>query len=293
MFHKIAILGPGLLGASLMQAVRQRGLAGHIATWSRRAETRARCAGRPWCDSVHETPAACVSGADLVVACVPVDKIGESLAAAATALAPGVLVTDVGSTKASVCREALTVLPASAVFIGSHPMAGSEKSGLEHATPALFEGRVCFITPPRIPAPDKLAALGQFWQALGMVTVEVAPEEHDAIVAHTSHLPHFAAAALSVALHRCPAAWRDFSGPGLRDTTRVAAGDPGLWRAVAKDNSKELLLALDSLQAELGTVRAALAAGDFDAVQTFLQCAKTWRDGMGAPPRSAPAPVAG
>lgn len=279
MFTKIAILGPGLLGASLLQATRARHPAAHLATWSRRAETRQRCARQPWCDSVHDTPADCVRDATLIIVCVPVDKTAEVLAATVPALHPRALVTDVGSTKAAPCAAAQAVLPAPAIFIGSHPMAGSEKSGLEHATPHLFENRVCILTPTETTPPDALNTLAHYWQSLGMRTITTTPETHDTIVARTSHLPHILAAALASTLQRtAPPEWQSLSGPGLRDTTRIAAGDPALWRAIATTNRTALLHALELYQSELEAYRTCLVNNDGDALQSLLQCAKKWRD---------------
>ncbi|MDR1498013.1 MAG: prephenate dehydrogenase [Puniceicoccales bacterium] len=288
MFQKIAILGPGLLGASLMQAVRERGLARHLAAWSRSEGTRAACVGRAWCDSVHESPAECVRGAELVVVCVPVDRIVEVLAAAASGMGGGAIVSDVGSVKAGICRAAGTVVPAGAFFIGSHPMAGTEKSGLEHASAGLFEGRSCFVTPPSGAVGDgeewgggvvkAVGVLERFWRALGMRTFVVSPQEHDEIVAGVSHLPHFAAVALAGVLMRRPSQWREFGGPGLRDTTRVAGGDPGIWCAIASENRAQILDALDNYRAELDSLRAVFRDGDDKALYAMLSRAKEWRD---------------
>jgi prephenate dehydrogenase len=278
-FTKIAILGPGLLGASLLQATRKRHPNIHLATWSRRAETRQHCALQPWCDSIHDTPAGCVRDAALVVICVPVDKTAEVLAATVPSLPPDALVTDVGSTKAAPCAAARATLPPPITFIGSHPMAGSEKSGLEHATPHLFENRTCILTPTETTPPNALETLERYWQSLGMKTITTTPETHDTIVAHTSHLPHILAAALASTLQRAtPSEWQSLSGPGLRDTTRIAAGDPALWRAIATTNRTALLHAIEIYQSELESYRNTLANNDDDALESRLQCAKTWRD---------------
>ncbi|MDR2982624.1 MAG: prephenate dehydrogenase/arogenate dehydrogenase family protein [Puniceicoccales bacterium] len=278
MFRQIAILGPGLLGASIMQAARQRGLAQRLTTWSRRAETRLRCEGKPWCDAVFADASDCVRGADLVVTCVPVDRIAEVLAAVAPALEPGTLVTDVGSTKGEICRHAQTAAGSKVNFIGAHPMAGSEKSGLEHASPSLFENRICFLTPmPATPA-AAVDAVARFWNALGMQIVTTTPDMHDEIVAHISHLPHLLAATLSATLQRKPEDWRNYAGPGLRDTTRVSGGDPALWCSIVKDNREEILRALDSFQEELDLMRSALRNKNFVALQNQLTRGKGWRD---------------
>lgn len=223
-------------------------------------------------------------GAALVVVCVPADRIADTLALAAPGLGVGALVTDVGSTKGHVCEAVQGVLPEGVAFVGAHPMAGSEKSGLEHARADLFEGRVCFVTPqekPPVPV-EAIEAVAHFWAALGTRVVMFSPGVHDRVVAHTSHLPHLAAAALSVLLQRKPLEWRRLGGPGLRDTTRVAAGDPLMWRAIVQENRRQVLRALEDYQAELEHLRVAIAAEDFDTVQAFLVTGKNWREHLDA-----------
>jgi cyclohexadieny/prephenate dehydrogenase len=285
MFQKIAILGAGLIGASILQGARENSLSKHLAAWSRSARTRNFCAGKPWCDSVHETPAECVRGADLVIVCVPVDQIAAVLAEAAPGLAAGALVTDVGSTKVGVSRAAREAVPARAVFIGSHPMGGSEKAGPEHAAARLLAGHVCFVTPFE-DEQNALAVktLNRFWVNLGMTVIEVAPETHDAIAARTSHLPHLAACAVAGVLRRHPEQWSALGGPGLRDTTRVAAGDPEMWKAIATHNREEILNALDEYLAELAALRQAIAAGKSGELLALLAGARDWRAKLAPPP---------
>ncbi len=260
-----------------MQAARARGQAARLTAWSRSERTRAQCVGHPWCDAVVEDPRECVRGADLVVACVPVDRIGPLLELVAGDLAADAVVTDVGSTKAGVCAAAERVLPAGR-FVGSHPMAGSEKSGPAHASPELFAGRVCFVTPTAGSAAAAVARVEQFWQALGMRVAKETPETHDRIVARVSHLPHAVAAALCALLATQPTAWGAFAGQGLRDTTRVAGGDPGLWRAIFQENRTAVLAALADYQQVLEQLRMALAAEDFGAVTALLAQGQRWRN---------------
>jgi len=283
-FEQITILGPGLLGGSLMAAARERGLAGRLHAWSRRAETRARCASQPWCDAVLPTPSEAVAGAGLVVICTPVEHIVPLLAAIAPALAPEALVTDVGSTKSLIARHGVAALAEAGrgdvSFIGSHPMAGSEKTGLENATAELFEGRVCFLTPltgTPAPALDRLAA---FWRAAGMEVVTASPEEHDEVAAHVSHLPHALASVLCAFLAGRDPGWRNLAGAGLRDTTRIAAGDPALWRSIFSQNREEVLRALDGFEAELQRFRAALHNGDDLGVRSLLERGQAYRNAL-------------
>lgn len=278
MIKKISILGAGLLGASVMQAAKARGAAAECVAWSRSAGTREACRAAEYVDAVFDSPREAVAGADVVVACVPVDRIVPLLAECVPALAPSALITDVGSVKAAICAEADRTLPPEIAFAGAHPMAGSELSGIAAARADLLENRLCFIADDersrRTGARERAEA---FWSALGMRTRRVDPAEHDAIVAHVSHLPHTVAAALSSALSRKPLAWRDCGAGGLRDTTRVSAGDPHVWRAILEENRAEILPALDLFRERFDTLCAALRGNDSDALLALLSEASAWR----------------
>lgn len=279
MFQQITILGPGLLGASLAMAVKQRGLANRVVTWSRRPESRAKCIHRDWCDAVMDTPEAAVSGSNLVVICTPVQTIVPLLAQIQPALAADTLITDVGSTKSLICREARSALAnSSAQFLGSHPMAGSEQAGMEHARADLFENAACILTPLEDSPFDTIAQLKAFWEALGMITSAVSPEKHDEIVAHISHLPHLLASTLSSYLSTQDQSWRNLAGGGLRDTTRIASGDPNLWKQILEQNSEEVLRAIDGFERELHTIKSALLNNDSHALVAQLEHGKAYRD---------------
>jgi cyclohexadieny/prephenate dehydrogenase len=280
MFEQITILGPGLLGGSLLWAARERGLAKRLCAWSRRPETRVKCAEQPWCDQVFADPAEAVATADLVVACTPVETIAPLLADVASHLKPGTTVTDVGSTKSLICRRARAVMPEGVNFIGSHPMAGSEKTGLEHAKANLFEGRTCFVTPLQGDPADRVEKLVRFWRTLGAEPVTETPEDHDEIVANISHLPHLLASALCVYLKKQHTTWQHYAGNGLRDTTRIAAGDPALWKSIVQENQEEIMRSLDGYIHQLEDLRTDLRNGAFPAIQNFLKQGKRFRDAL-------------
>jgi prephenate dehydrogenase len=270
-FKHVAIIAPGLLGASLGMALKDRCLAGRVTVWARRAEARAACAGASWCDAAPATLAAAVADAGLVVVCTPVDVILPCLREMGPALAAGALVTDVGSTKGSICRTAPGVLPAGRVFVGSHPMAGSERTGMAHADAGLFAGRACLVTPLDATPAAAVAAVCGLWTALGMRVAKLSPEAHDAAVAHISHLPHVLAALLCAQLAGRDPAWADYAGQGLRDTTRVAGGSPDLWLAILAENRAEVAQALGAFGGHCVAAAAALRAGDDAAVRQVLQ----------------------
>jgi prephenate dehydrogenase len=278
---QLTILAPGLLGASVAMAARQFGAARRIVVWARRPEVRVQLETLPWCDAVCPTPEDAARGAALVVICAPVENIPELAAQIRPHLPASAIVTDVGSVKGELCRRVQAAYPAGAtgpVFIGSHPMAGSEKTGHEAGTAALFQGRACFITPLEETPPAAVETLVRFWRVLGAEVTTMHPDQHDEIVAHVSHLPHLVASCLCSLLAGKNADWRNLSGPGLRDTTRVASGDPKLWRGILDANRDEVLRALRTYQDELQALHAALAnRNDFELL-AILERSKTWRD---------------
>jgi len=276
----ITIIGPGLLGASLAKAVKQKGLFGQVRTWSRRKETREKCVGQDWCDEVLETAEEALTGAEFVVLCPPVQVIPSLLEQLADHFAKGAIVTDVGSTKANICEAAQKVLQEGVEFLGSHPMAGSEKTGLEHAKADLFEGMACILTPTESNTAETITKVDQFWQAVGMRTGRTSPEEHDRIVAAVSHLPHVLASVLSENLLHKPEGWNNYAGNGLRDTTRIAAGDPGLWRQIIADNVGPIEEMLEDFQTSLSNFQEALKKRDFEKIEKILVDGKVHRDSL-------------
>jgi len=278
MFDQIAILAPGLLGASVARAARHYGAAKAITVWARRPEVRLQLKGQPWCDRVADTPAEAAAGAALVIVCAPVDQIVALVRQVAPALAPGAIVTDVGSVKGEICRLGHKALGPGHPFVGSHPMAGSEKTGWEHGRADLFVRRVVFVTP--LPETDPKAAekVAAFWAALEADVATVEPDAHDEIVAHISHLPQVLASTLCASLARRDPKWRNFSGGGLRDTTRIAGSDPKLWKTILEQNRDEVLRAVRAYQEELHGMERALANRDWFEVQAILERGKAYRD---------------
>jgi prephenate dehydrogenase len=279
-FEQLTILAPGLLGGSVAKAARQRGLTRRIVLWSRRPENRVRLRTQPWCDEVRDTPEEAVRGAGLVVLAAPVDKIITLAQTVGPRLAAGTLVTDVGSVKGEIARLGHAAMPPGVHFVGAHPMAGSEKTGWEHATETLFEQRPCFVTPLGGTDAGALAAVVRFWHELGAEVTTLDPDAHDEIVAHISHLPQVVATNLCQFLARKNPAWRNFAGGGLRDTTRIGAGDPTMWVEILQQNREEVLRALRQFQDELQTFQSALANRDFVEIRARLERGKAYRDGF-------------
>jgi prephenate dehydrogenase len=273
-FRTVAIAGVGLIGGSIAAALRQRGLSQSIVGLGRnpRRLEAARQAGL--IDRAVTDPAA-VADADFVVVCTPVDRIAADVLALAAHTGAGALITDAGSVKGTICRELSGRIAPPREFIGSHPLAGSEKFGFEHADARLFEGRVCVVTPDASNSATAVDRVRAFWQALGMRVVEMTPARHDEILALTSHLPHAAAAALASLLTGDVA---EFAASGFRDTTRIAGGDPALWAAIFTANREPVLRQIDRFLQQLAELRAAIAANDIERIEPLLRAAQRQRE---------------
>jgi len=215
-----------------------------------------------------------VADADVVVVCTPVSRVAEDVGRVAESAPSRVLVTDAGSSKRHI-TEAVERHPRSAaVFVGAHPLAGSERRGVLHARADLFDGRVCVLTPtPRTRLERTHRALA-FWTALGCRVVELRPSEHDEIMAYTSHLPHALAGALASSV---PVEWLPLVAGAYRDGTRVAAADSGLWTAIFRDNRGPLLKAMSTLQERLDAFKYALMTDDEEAIHSWWEQAQCRR----------------
>lgn len=282
--QQLTILAPGLLGGSVARAAHASGLAKKIVLWARRAESRLKLQEQPWCQGVTDSPEEAVKDAQLVVLAPPVDRIVPLLQQIAPALRAGAVVTDVGSVKAEIARLGDAALGKRAHFVGSHPMAGSEKTGWEHGTATLFEHRTCFVTPTEASDPQAVETVVRFWRDLGAEVVSLGADQHDEIVAHISHLPQVIASTLCGFLATKNHTWRNHAGGGLRDTTRIAASDPHLWRSILEQNRDEVLRALRQFQEELHGFQIALANRDYLEIAARLERGKAYRDQFRPPP---------
>lgn len=272
-FDTIAIVGVGLLGGSIGAAAKANQLARKVVGIGRNQRRLDAAQSAGLVDSVSTDFE--VRDADLIIVCTPVDLISDIVRAAATAAKPGTLITDVGSIKSNICRNLDGSLPEGVTFIGSHPIAGSEKQGYEHADAALFNESVCVITPHASTPEDEVRRLTTCWQTLGATVVELSPDEHDQALAATSHLPHVVAAALSGSLNETN---RQFAASGFRDTTRIAAGNPELWSAILLNNGAAVLDSLDTFSVQLASLRHAIENREGETLQNLLRNAKTNRD---------------
>ena len=255
----VAIVGVGLIGGSIGLAIKERRLARRVIGVGRRQSSlrQARAVGAIDHGTLRLDRG--VADAELTVFCTPVDMIADQAAEAAPHCVPGAVLTDSGSTKHGIVERLERSMPDGVCFVGSHPLAGSEKRGVDEARADLFDDRVCVVTQTPRTAAQPLATVQRFWRALGARVITMSPESHDRALAYTSHLPHLAAAALSIVL---PDGCRAVAATGFRDTTRIAASDPRLWSAIFLENADRLLEALGGYEQALTQFRVALESRD-------------------------------
>jgi prephenate dehydrogenase len=277
-FQTIGIVGCGLIGCSIAAALKSRRYPGRIVGCGRPGKNLETAFDRKLIDRAEADLAKAAAVCDLIVICTPVDRIVDDIRTAAQSARPGTLITDAGSVKQSVCGS-VGNLPPSVTFIGSHPIAGSEKQGCAHADADLFDGHVCVLTPLATTPHAKITALAEFWQALGMSVVEMSAEAHDRALAQTSHVPHAVAAALAASLDPEN---RSLTAGGFQDTTRIAAGDPELWSAILLANGAEVTVGLQVVSERLSELAKAVKSRDKDRLTQLLKVAKQRRDGLGA-----------
>jgi cyclohexadieny/prephenate dehydrogenase len=275
----ITIVGAGLIGGSLGLAAKQRGLARTVRGVGRQQASLERARALGVIDEGFLDPRAAVAEASLVVFCTPVDRIAEQVLAYAPLCSAGTLLTDAGSTKGTIVAAVEANLPPGIEFVGSHPLAGSEKRGPDHADANLFEGRWTVVTRTPRTAPAALQKIVAFWQAVGARVTIMTPGDHDRALAMTSHLPHLVAAALAGIL---PVELHDLTATGFQGTTRIAAGDPGLWTAIFEHNRDALLAALEPFDERLRQFHVALENRDGAAILDLLGQAKKVRDALGS-----------
>ncbi len=276
-FRTVAILGLGLLGGSLGLALKRTTPAPCVLACARRAESIEDAVRLGAVDRGATDPAEILPHADLTVICTPVSTIVSMLHAYRSHWRPGSVVTDVGSVKGGIMRAAAHEFKdLDVTFIGSHPMAGSDRSGLRYAKGNLYDGATVFMTAPPAAGDTAVAALERLWQICGARTVQIDGDDHDALVARTSHLPHLlAAAAVDVGLSP-PQAVLGTAG-AFRDVTRIAGSSPEMWRQICELNRTELLRALDECMTQLADIRSFLANSEWEAVQDYLSRAREKR----------------
>ena len=271
----LALLGVGYMGGSLALAARAAGQARTIVGFDPDAASAGLARDRGIIDRVAAGPAEAVQGADVVVLAAPVRSLVPLARAVAAEVAAGALVIDIGSVKGPVIAG-IEATALAGRFVGCHPLAGTEASGPGAADAALYAGKPCFICPGAASGPGAIDRARAFWEALGASVLVLDAEAHDLFMAAGSHLPHVAAFALAASLEsdadmleaRIP---RSYPPTSLRDSTRVAASSPAVWRDILIQNRAQLLPRIDRLQAELATLKASLQTEDAGALERLLE----------------------
>lgn len=280
-FAKVAVIGVGLIGGSFALALKAARLAGTVAGAGRGAANLKLALAQGVIDSIAADAADAAKDADLVLVSAPVAQFASLFASLAPALKPGALVTDAGSTKRDVVAAARAGLGAKlAQFVPAHPIAGAERSGAAAASAELFKGRRVVLAPLAENAPETVAAVEQAWTACGARVSRMDPDEHDAVLAAVSHLPHLLAYALvhEVAGRENAAQLFGYAAGGFRDFTRIASSHPEMWRDICVANRDALLAELERYQAKLEALRPLLARGDGAALEKLFAEARGARN---------------
>jgi cyclohexadieny/prephenate dehydrogenase len=284
LFNRLALIGVGLIGSSIARAARAQGLVREIVATARSAATRRRVAELGLADQVVESNQAAVAGADLVIVCIPVGACGEVAAEIGPHLAPGAIVSDVGSVKGAVLRDMAPHLPAGVHFVPAHPVAGTENSGPDAGFAGLFVGRWCILTPPEDADAAAVEKLAAFWRALGANVETMPAAHHDLVLAITSHLPHLIAYTIVGTADELAEVTRSevlkFSAGGFRDFTRIAASDPTMWRDVFLTNKEAVLEMLGTFNEDISQLTRAIRRGDGDALFEHFTRTRAIRRGI-------------
>lgn len=278
LFDTITIVGVGLIGGSIGLAVKRKKLAERIIGVGRNPETLEAARMLKTIDSFSLQLEKAAAESDLIVFCTPVDKIVEQVIVAGHHCRPGTLLTDAGSTKEQIVRQLEGKLPEGVHFLGSHPLAGSEKKGPYHARVDLFDGRRTIVTPTKTSPKEVVEKVSEFWCELGCEVSRLDAREHDRIVGLTSHLPHLLAAGLAGIL---PPECYPFTGTGFRDTTRIASGDAELWTAIFLQNRHALCQAMVQVTDRFSDFLDAMVHQDAERLTQLLAQAKQVRDALG------------
>ena len=282
-FNQAVIIGVGLIGGSLGMILRRKGLASSVVGVGRRIENLKTAVALGAIDRYVVDSREAVKDADLVILATPVDTYERHLKEWASCLRRGAIVTDVGSVKGELVARSERQMPAGVHFVGAHPIAGKEKTGAAAGSEDLFTGRRCVLTPTQDTDPQALEQVQALWQEAGAVVLTMDPHLHDKILGAVSHLPHAAAFALMNALvdirREVPALdLAGHSGGGLRDTTRIAASSPEMWRDIFLWNRDNVVACIKAYERSLCELRQLIQDGDAAGIEKLLERAKEERE---------------
>lgn len=274
-FNQITIIGVGLIGGSIGLAAKKHKLASRIIGVTAHKESLNKALRRKAIDSGTLDLKKSVLNSDMVILATPVDKVISTLGKISPNLKKGCIVIDVASVKRTIVGKAEKIAGSKIKFVGTHPMAGSEQRGVDKADKDLFKRAPCIITKTGKTDPKALGTVKDFWKKLGSKIYELSPAEHDKRVSNISHLPHAAAAALSLSADKSSL---KFASTGFGDTTRIASGDPDLWAAILTDNSASASADIKRYSKQLEIISKLIKAKDAPKLKMVLSEAKKKRD---------------
>ena len=283
MINRLAIIGVGLIGGSLVRALREASAVKSVVGIGRSLPNLEDALSLGICDEITQNPLEGVKGADVVFISVPVCAIPGVVAEIAPALTPGCIITDGGSVKEAIVSECEAYTPSGCFFVGGHPIAGTEHTGAAASFATLYRGRRCILTPTERTDAAALELVAGMWRLTGADVCSMEPGHHDRIFAEISHLPHMAAYALVHAVGTADVEGENvlsYTAGGFRDFTRIASSDPAMWRDIALMNRGALLRSIDGFSASMAELRRRIDAGDGAGLSEFFTIAKQFRDGI-------------
>lgn len=281
LFNRVTILGVGLIGASFALALKKYGLCNEVIGYGRKEENLMKAKDLAIIDAFERDPARACSGSDLVLFATPVGSFIDIAAQIRSSLHRGAVVTDVGSVKGNLVHTMEELMPEGVFFVGGHPIAGSDRSGIDTAEAEIFKGAKCIITPTGHTDKHALEIVTAVWENIGSRIILISPNEHDKIYALVSHLPHLIAYEIVNTVADIDSSFLRFSGQGFMDTTRIASSSPELWRDICLLNKDNLLESLEIFKKNLERVSQYLRAYDSESLEKDFEKARALRDGIG------------
>ena len=281
-FEKVTVVGLGLIGGSLAAALRKSGEVGEVFGVERDAESLRFALESGVADAGSSRVGPGISGSEIVVVATYVDTVAQVATEVSGFVSPDTVVCDVGSVKASIVRE-MEKGPRNIRFVGAHPVAGKETSGVRESDPGLFSGKRCVVTPAESTCPEALSMVKALFSLVGSEVVEMDPESHDEVFSLVSHLPHAVAYSLVSAVASCgeDGDLFDFSGGGLADFTRISESSPEMWTGIFVENRDALLRAIRSFSGKLGEIEKAVASGNVEELEALLREARDSKRSLG------------
>jgi prephenate dehydrogenase len=280
-FNRVAILGVGLIGASFALAMKQHGICREVIGFGRRKENLAKAKEKNIIDSFELDPAEACSGSELVLFATPVGIFKDLAIKIRRSLRENTIITDVGSVKGGLVRDMEALMPEGVFFVGGHPIAGSDRSGIDTATAGIFQNANFILTPTGKTDKNAFEKVKALWVTLGSVIKIIDPDEHDRIYAAVSHLPHIIAYEIVNTVADIDSSYLAFSGQGFRDTTRIASSHPEIWRDICLLNKDNLVEYIDIFKTNLEKVSQYLRSSDSESLEREFKKGRTLREGIG------------